>query len=153
MIEDQFVELIEPLLQKAGSSFQGGEAFHKPPLDILVYYWRSVRIRRIPIFGQAQSIVLIARQPVDVEGNRSSYERLLTRLAMAVNGRFPPWRGLTIGLNAVVLTPEPVTPGDDGMLREALNIKLRRMRVIPLGLYRINLGQEALALAMQTDPS
>ena len=27
------------------------------------------------------------------------------------------------------------------------------MRVVPLGLYRINLGQEAMALAMQTDPT
>ena len=72
---------------------------------------------------------------------------------MAVNGRFPPWKGLTIGLNAVVLTPEPIAPGDDDMLREVLGIKLRRMRVVPLGLYRINLGQEAMALAMHTDPS
>ena len=34
-----------------------------------------------------------------------------------------------------------------------LNLKLRRMRVVPLGLYRINLGQEAMALAMQSDPT
>jgi hypothetical protein len=153
MIEDQFIALIEPLLQEAGSSFQGGEEFHQPPLDVLGYYQRLVRIGRIPILGQAHSVVLIARQPVDIDGSRISYERLLTRLAMAVNGRFPPWRGLTIGLNAVVLTPEPIAPGDDDMLREALAIELRRMRAVLLGLYRINLGQEALALAMHTDPS
>jgi hypothetical protein len=153
MIEDQFIELIEPLLQQAGASFQGGEEFRQPPLDVLRYYRRPVRIGRVPLLGHAQSVVLVARQPVDIDGSRPSYERLLTRLAMAVNGRFPPWKGLTIGLNAVVLTPEPIASGDDDMLREVLGIKLRRMRAVPLGLYRINLGQEAMALAMHTDPS
>jgi hypothetical protein len=153
MIEDQIIELIEPLLQQAGSVFQGGEEFRRPPLDILRYYRRTVRVGRIPLLGQAQSVVLLARQPVDIDGSRPSYERFLIRLAMAVNGRFPPWKGLTIGLNALVLTPEPIAPGDDDMLREALGIKLRRMRVVPLGLYRLNLGQEAMALAMHTDPS
>jgi hypothetical protein len=153
MIEDQLIELIEPLLTQAGSSFQGGEEFRDPPLDVLRYYRRSVRTGPIPFIGQAQSVVLLARQPVDIEGSRPSYERFLTRLAMAVNGRFPPWRGLTIGLNALVLTPEPIAPGDDDMLRAVLGLKLRRMRVVSFGLYRINLGQEAMALAMHTDPT
>ena len=126
MIEDQFIDLIEPLLQQAGASFQGGEEFRQPPLDVLRYYRRPVRIGRVPLLGHAQSVVLVARQPVDIDGSRPSYERLLTRLAMAVNGRFPPWKGLTIGLNAVVLTPEPIASGDDDMLREVLGIKLRR---------------------------
>jgi hypothetical protein len=152
MIEDDFIDLVEPLLQKAGSSFQGGEAFRQPPLDILRYYRRAVQIGRIPLLGQAQSVVVVARQPVDIDGSQASYGRLLTRLAMAVNGRFPPWKGLTIGLNAVVLTPEPIVHGDDEMLSKVLGIKLRRMRTVPLGLYRINLGQEAMALAMHTDP-
>jgi hypothetical protein len=153
MIEQQFIELIEPVLQQAGASFQGGEEFRQPPLNVLRYYRRRARISRIPVLGDAQSVVLVARQPVDIDGSKAAYERLLTRLAMAVNGRFPPWRGLTIGLNAVVLTPEPIASGDDDMLGEVLGIKLRKMRAVPLGLYRINLGQEALALAMHTDPS
>jgi hypothetical protein len=153
MIEDQLIELIEPPLQQAGSSFKGGEEFRQPPLDVLRYYRRPVRMGRVPIIGRAQSVVLLARQPVDIDGTRPSYERFLTRLAMAANGRFPPWQGLTIGLNTVVLTPEPIVPGDDDMLHAVLGLKLRRMRVVPLGLYRINLGQEALALAMQTDPT
>ena len=153
MIEDQLIELIEPPLQEVGSRFQGGEEFRDPPLDVLRYYRRPVRIGPIPLISQAQSVVLLARQPVDIDGSRPSYERLLTRLAMAVNGRFPPWRGLTIGLSALVLTPEPIAPGDDDMLRAVVGLKLRRMRVVPLGLYRINLGQEAMALAMQTDPT
>jgi hypothetical protein len=153
MTEDQFIELIEPVLQQASARSQGGEEFRRPPLEILRYYRRPARISRVPVLGHAQSVVLLARQPVDIEGSRPSYERLLTRLAMAANGRFPPWKGLTIGLNAVVLTPEPITFGDDDMLREVLGIKLRKMRAVPLGIYRINLGQEAMALAMHTDPS
>lgn len=119
MIEDQLTDLVEPVLQQAGSSFQGGEEFRQPPLDVLRYYRRSVRIGRIPLLGSAQSVVLMARQPVDIDGTQASYVRFLTRLAMAVNGRFPPWRGLTIGLNALVLTPEPIAPGDDDMLRRS----------------------------------
>jgi hypothetical protein len=153
MIEDQLIELIDPLLAQAGSRYEGGEEFRQPPLDVLRYYRRPVRTGRIPVLSQAQSLVIVARQPVDIDGTPSSYERFLTRIAMAANGRFPPWRGLAIGLNALVLTPEPIAPGDDDMLRTVLTLKLRRMRVVLLGLYRINLGQEALALAMQTDPA
>jgi hypothetical protein len=152
MIEDDFIDLVEPVLQQAGSKFQGGEEFRHPPLDVLRYYHRTVRLGRIPILSRAQSVVLFARQPVDLDGSRASYERLLTRLAMASNGRFPPWKGLSIGLNAIVLTPEPIAPGDDDMLRTVLGIKLRKMRTVSLGIFRINLGQEAMALAMHTDP-
>ena len=71
---------------------------------------------------------------------------------MAANGRFPPWHGLVIGLTALVLTPEPIGPGDDAMLREVLGVKLGRMRVVPFGLIRVNLGQEAIALAINSSP-
>ncbi len=120
---------------------------------MLRYYRRPVRIGRLPLIGQAQSVVLLARQPVDIEGCRSDRTNVCS----------PGWQwpstvvfhhgsGLTIGLNALVLTPEPIAPGDDDMLRAVLGLKLRRMRVVPLGIYRINLGQEAMALAMHTDP-
>jgi hypothetical protein len=51
-----------------------------------------------------------------------------------------------------VLTPEPIGPGDDAMLREVLAVKLSRMRVVPFGLMRVNLGQEAIALAINSSP-
>ena len=154
MIEDQIHRADRAPLAASGLELPGrrgvsAAAARRPPLLPA----HGSRSGRIPVLGQAQSVVLLARQPVDIDGTRPAYERFLTRLAMAVNGRFPPWKGLTIGLNALVLTPEPIAPGDDDMLREALGIKLRRMRVVPLGLYRINLGQEAMALAMHTDPS
>ena len=119
---------------------------------MLRYYRRAVRLSRIPIFGKSHSVVMVVRQPVDIDGSRAAYERFLIRVAMAANGRFPPWRGLVIGLTALVLTPEPIGPGDDAMLREVLGIKLRRMRVVPFGLIRVNLGQEAIALAINNEP-
>jgi hypothetical protein len=152
MIEDAFFELIEPVLREAGSIREAGEEFREPPLDVLQYYPRPARMSWVPVLGRALGVVMVARQPADIEGSRSGYERLLMRLAMAANGRFPPWKGLVLGLSAVVLTPEPIGPGDDAMLRQVLDVKLRRMRVIPFGLFRINLGQEALSLAINASP-
>jgi hypothetical protein len=152
MTEDQFIELIDPVLREAGLGFEEGEEFRKPPLDVLRFYRRGLRLSRLPWIGKSQSVVIVARQPVDVDGTRPAYERLLARMAMAVNGRFPPWRGVVIGLTALVLTPEPIVAGDDSMLRDVLGITLRKMRVVPFGLLRINLGQEAMAMALRTDP-
>ncbi len=152
MIDDAFLELIEPVLKEAGSVREPGEEFRVPPLDVLQYYPRIARLNRLPILGRALGVVMVVRQPVDIDGSRSGYERLLTRLAMAANGRFPPWKGWVIGLSALVLTPEPIGPGDDAMLRQVLDVRLRRMRVVPFGLFRINLGQEAISLAINASP-
>jgi hypothetical protein len=152
MIEDAFLELIEPVLKEAGSVWEPGEEFRAPPLDVLQYYPRIARLNRVPILGRALGVVMVVRQPVDIDGTRSNYERLLTRLAMAANGRFPPWKGWVIGLSAIVITPEPIGPSDDAMLRQVLDVKLRRMRVVPFGLFRINLGQEAISLAINASP-
>jgi hypothetical protein len=152
MLEDRLIELIEPVLREIGSVLEPGEEFRQPPLEVLRYYRRKVRMSRVPILGRALGVVMVVRQPVDVDGSRVGYQRLLARLAMAANGRFPPWRGLVIGLTAIVLTPEPIGPGDDAMLRQVLDMKLRRMRVVPFGLIRINLGQEAIALAINSSP-
>jgi hypothetical protein len=146
------IELIEPALRELGSVREPGEAFREPPLDVLGYYPRRVRLGRIPILGRALGVVVIARQPVDIAGDAGGSRRLLTRMAMAVNGRFPPWQGLVLGLTAVVLTPEPIAPGDDETLRQALDVNLRRMRVVPFGLIRVNLGQEAMAMAINGSP-
>jgi hypothetical protein len=152
MLEDQFIELIDPLLNARGSVLEVGEEFHEPPLSVLRYYRRRVVLNWLPIFGEAHSVVAVVRQPVDIDGTQAGQTRLLTRLAMAANGRFPPWRGLVIGMTAVVLTPEPIQPADDATLREALAVKLGRMRVVPFGLIRVNLGQEAIALAVSSSP-
>jgi hypothetical protein len=152
MLEDQFIELIDPLVRAGGSVLEVGEEFREPPLSVLRYYRRRVSLNWVPILGEAHSVVAIVRQPIDIDSSKSAQSRLLTRLAMAVNGRFPPWRGLVIGLTALVLTPEPIAPADDAMLRDVLGVKLGRMRVVPFGLIRVNLGQEAIALAVNSGP-
>ena len=152
MVEDKFFELIEPILREMGSVREDGESFREPSLDVLGYYPRRVKLGWIPILGRALGVVMVARQPVDVEGTRAGYLRLLTRMAMAANGRFSPRHGLVVGLTAIVLTPEPIATGDDAMLREVLDGKLRRMRVVPFGLFRVNLGQEAMAMAINESP-
>jgi hypothetical protein len=152
MIEDRFIELIDPILRDHGSVLEAGEEFREPPLDVLRYYRRTVSLSRIPFIGKALSVVMVVRQPVDIDGSKTAHEGLLTRTAMAANGRFPPWRGLVIGLTVLVLTLEPIGSGEDAMLGELLATKLRRMRVVPFGLIRVNLGQDAVALAIKKDP-
>jgi hypothetical protein len=152
VLEERLFELIDPVLRQAGASVEPGEQFRGPPLDVLRYYRRAVRWSRIPIVGRAMSIVAVVRQPLDVELSDAGYARLLTRLAQAANGRFPPWKGLAIGLTGLVITPEPIGPGDDTVLGRALSGSLRRFRVVPVGLIRINLGQEAVALAIKSSP-
>ena len=154
MIEDDFFAIIDPLLGPTGSTPEDGEEYRTPPLDVLRYYRRPVRLHWIPWFGRALGVVAVVRQPVDVGFSRDDYQRFLTRLAMAVNGRFPPWqrpgpRGLVIGLTTVVLTPEPIGPDDDAILGQVLgSLGRSRTRAVPFGILRVNLGQEALAFAL-----
>jgi hypothetical protein len=100
-------------------------------------------------------VVAVVRQPNDVGFSSDGYRRFLKRLALAVNGRYPPWRrgGLVLGLTVVVLTPEPIGPDDDASLRQALGGPARTgTRAVPLGLLRLNLGQEAMAFALASGP-
>lgn len=152
MIEDDFFAIIDPLLRPSGSIAEDGEDYREPPLDVLRYYRRPVRLHWIPWLGSALSVVAVVRQPIDIGLSVADYRRFLTRLGMAVNGRFPPWRkqgprGLVIGLTVVVLTPEPIGPGDDAILSQVLG-SLGRTRAVPFGVIRINLGQEAIAFAL-----
>lgn len=155
MLEDDlFEKLLDPTLRALGATPVEGEEFREPPLDVLRYYTRPVRTSWVPVLGRALSVVAVLRQPVDVGLSAQGYRTLQTRLAMAVNGRFPPWgrgAGLAVGLTAVVLTPEPIRPDDDAVLGAALT-GLKRTRVVPLGLIRLNLGQEAMAHALASAP-
>jgi hypothetical protein len=152
MLQEHFIELVDTCLSGAGASLEPGEEFASPSLEVSRYYRRSVRLSRIPFLGSALSVASVIRQPVDIDGARLGYQQLVKRVAMAVNGRFPPWRWLVIGLTVIVLTSEPIEPGDDAMLREVLALKMRGMRVVPFGLFRVNLVQEALAMAINSSP-
>jgi hypothetical protein len=162
MTEDALFALIDPVLRAAGAVPEPGEEFRAPALDVLRYYARPVRLGLVPVLGRGLSVVAVARQPADVGLSAGDYPRFLTRLAMAVNGRFPPWglrsvrrpTGLALGMTAVVLTPEPIGPGDDDVLRRVVSGRpLPRQRAVPLGLIRVNLGQEALAFALASGPA
>ena len=157
MLEDQLFEVIDSALAPLKVREEAGEEFRTPPLDVLRYYWRPVRLHWLPLIGRARGVVAVVRQPVDVglSGSSKDYRAFLERLAMAVNGRFPPGRRLgfgSIGLTVVALTPEPIGAEDDALMKAAL-APSNRSRVVPLGLIRVNLGQEAMAfqLAGTTD--
>ena len=156
MLEDEFLDLIDPILEPLGLLEEEGEEFREPPLDVLRYYRRPVRLHWLPVIGRAQAVVAVVRQPVDVglTGSPKDYGAFFARLAMAVNGRFPPgsrsgWG--SIGLTIVALTPEPIAAEDDALLKAALEAPTRS-RVVPLGVVRVNLGQEAMAFQLAGSP-
>jgi hypothetical protein len=150
MLEEKLDELLDSVLVAGGSVLEPGEEFRTPALDVLRYYSRQVRLGWLPIVGKAQSVVMVVRQPVDVAFSEAGYVQLMTRAAMAASARFSPWRGLAIGLSIVVLTPEPIAPGDDETLGKVLGASYRRLRTVPFGLFRLNLGQEAASFALAT---
>ncbi|MDR3632370.1 MAG: hypothetical protein P4L84_00960 [Isosphaeraceae bacterium] len=154
MVESDLFEIVDPVLRALGTVPEGGEEFGRPPLDVLRYYRRSVRLHWMPVLGRALSVVAVVRQPVDIGFSKEGYRGLLTRLAMAVNGRFPPWRSpraLAVGLTALILTPEPIRAEDDATLGTVLG-SLPRQRAVPVGLFRMNLGQEAVSFALSANP-
>jgi len=154
VIDDELLAIFEPTLEPLGFRTEDGEDYRDPPLDVLRYYRRPVRLHWLPMIGQAQAVVAVVRQPVDLDGTEAGCRKLLDRLAGAVNGRFPPSWGLgwgSVGLTTVVLTPEPIAAEDDAKLGAGLKASLRS-RVVPLALVRLNLGQEAMAFQLAGGP-
>jgi hypothetical protein len=177
MIDDRLFEIIDPVVRAAGAVVEAGEEYRTPALDVIRYYYRPVRLNWMPLVGRASSVVAVVRQPMDIGFGPDDYRRFLSRLALAVNGRFPPWPvrwprpwpwpwrrgggrsaagGLVIGLTVVVLTPEPIGPEDEATLAQVLgglSARQTRTRAVPLGLFRVNLGQEALAFTLARGPA
>jgi hypothetical protein len=155
MTEDHFVELLETTLKTMDAVVIEGEEFREPALEVLSYSRRPVRLHWMPVLGRGLSVVAVARQPFDLGFSKSGHVTYLTRVAMAVNSRFPPsWSsGVALGLTVVSLTSEPIGPDDDAILGQVVTGKrLPRQRALPLGLIRLNLGQEALAFALANGP-
>ena len=89
MLEDPFFDLIDPVLAPLGQLPEDGEEFREPPLDVLRYYRRPVRLHWLPLLGRAQSVVAVARQPADVGvagGPGKDLGAFLARVAMAAGG-------------------------------------------------------------------
>lgn len=154
MIEDQFFAIIDPVLRDAGALADEGEEYREPALDVLRYYRRPIKVHWVPWLGRGLSVVAVVRQPVDIAFSAPDYARLLTRVALAINTRFPPLRrgtGLVVGVTTLILTPEPIGPDEDKVLGAALATP-KRVRAVPLGLFRLNLGQEAISFAIASGP-
>ncbi|MEW4567070.1 hypothetical protein AB1L88_04315 [Tautonia sp. JC769] len=155
MTYEEFFDLCSRLLRPLHCSCDDGEDFQDPPLDVLRYEVRAVRLHWIPVVGRALSVVAIVHQPRDVTATAASHRELLLRVARAVHGRYPPWPsggpGFVVGLTTVVVTTDPVTPSDEQFLPLALPSP-SRTRVVPMGLIRVNLEQEAFAFAIGPSP-
>ena len=66
MIEDDLFAIVDAALEPLGATPEDGEEFRTPPLDVLRYYRRAVRLHAIPWLGRAWSVVAVVRQPMDV---------------------------------------------------------------------------------------
>ena len=154
MTFDELTGVIDPALAGLASTLAIGEEYQAPPLEVLRYHHRGVRVHWTPLLGRSQSVVALVRQPIDLAGTEAGHRALLDRVAGAASTRFPPSRALGFGsvaLTTVVLTPEPITLDDEKRLATCLRASLRS-RVVPLALVRINLGQEALAFHLNNGP-
>ena len=60
MIEDELFARITPVLRPLGAVPDEGEEFREPPLDVLRYYHRPVRLHWVPVLGRGTSVVPIA---------------------------------------------------------------------------------------------
>lgn len=154
MIVEELIDLIDPALAAVGFRDDEGEEFAQPPLDVVRYYHREVKVHWLPGIGRSRGVVAVVRQPVDLAGTEAGYRALMQRLSRAVGGRFPPgrkfgWGG--IGLTAIVATPEPIGAEDDAFLVRSLT-RPPRSRALPMGIIRVNLGQEAMAFQVTQGP-
>lgn len=152
MLEDDFRALLDSVLGPLGCVLGPGVETKRPALTVLGFYERSVRVNWVPLLGRTLSLVAVARQPVDLGGDRAGHAALLDRVIATINGRYPPWKGASVALSTIVLTPEPIQPETDEVTRLALEAP-RRGRCLLLGLFRINLGQRALSFALRTGPA
>ena len=151
MLLENFLEQLDPVLKELGHQVDAGEEFRDPPLDIERYYHRPRRLHWLPVVGRGLGVVAVVRQPLDVGFSALGYSTLLERLGLAVNGRFSPRLGLSVGLSVIVITPEPIQPTDEDLLGK-LSRTIPRTRVTLVGLFRLNLGQEAMASLLTKSP-
>jgi hypothetical protein len=154
MTEDDLFELMDSVLHPLGAASESGDELRGPDLDVLGYYVRPIRLSAMPIIGRGLSVVALCRQPIDVGLAGNGFRALVERLAKVVNTRFPPLRkgrGLLLGMTAVVATPEPIGPDEESILAKTLG-PVARTRAVPLGVFRINLGQEAVSFALRRGP-
>lgn len=152
MRDAEFSELLDSIL--AGSEVAEGEEFTNPELLVYRYHRRVVRVGWLPIVGKVSSVVATVGWPRGLPRTAEGVAGLLRRVAMAVNGKFPPRpfrEGLTIGLTTLIIDRNPLRPDDDAMLRE-LRPNLAAMRCVSLGTILVNTEQESMAFGLRGVP-
>ena len=152
--EEAVLELIAKAVEPLGCVEEAGEEFRDPPLEILVYHSRPVRLHWLPWFGRASSVVVVAREPRELTIDVKGFSDWIRRVSAAANARFAPWRsGPTVGLTIVSIARAPIVPGEDELLAQALAKKVPKSRVVPLGLLRVELEREALSFSLVRGPA
>ncbi len=154
MVDDDLIALLDPILRETGHVREPGETYARPPLSVSCYYRRTVRLHWLPVLGRALGLVAVAREPADLPFSAEACGALWDRLSRAVNTRYPPFSrrsGMAVGLSAVVIAREPIRPEEEEILSRGL-ARPSRSRCVPLGLFRVNLEQEAVAWAIARGP-
>ncbi|GAC1313943.1 MAG: hypothetical protein NVSMB14_14770 [Isosphaeraceae bacterium] len=152
--EESLSELVKEAVEPLGSTEEEGEEFRDPILQVLSYHARPVRLHGFPWFGRGASVVAIAREPEDLDYHAKGLSNLIKRVAGAANARFAPWRsGPTVGLSIISIARAPILPGEETLLAQVLAKKLPRSRVVPLGLFRVELEREAFSFSLVRGPA
>lgn len=152
MTEHELTEKIDALLRPLGSERADGGVSERPSLVLAATWGRRVRLSRWPWIGRGQSVVALVKQPFDLIGPGATLGTL-RRAAEVVSGLYPPNRGLSIGLTVLVLSDQPIVPDEEATLADALrSAGTTRQRAVPLGLFRINVRQGAMALTLAQGP-
>ena len=154
MTEDNLRDWLDSSMRDLGCVFEPGNEQQSPPLEVLGYYVRRVRLSWLPILGQGLGVVAVCRMPSDLSGSVAAYRPLISRISELVNSRFPPirkGRGITLGLTTIVLTDDTISTDEDSRLAHVLEPVLRT-RVVPLAIFVVNIEQDTFASSLKRGP-
>jgi hypothetical protein len=148
---EELKTIVRTILEPLGGRTEGAIAYERPELVVEWSQARAVRLSRIPWLGCAQSLVLLVRDPADLPFGEPGLRSLWGRLSDVAAARLPMRAGPTIALTAVVLAADPLRPEDTAVLERTLR-PVPRQRVVPLGIFRVDLERQAFAYALRRGP-
>lgn len=150
MIENDFLEQWQQWLKDHQWFMEDGEEFSQPPLEVLAFGVKPIRLSRLPLFGRGYAVVALTRHPIDLKSDEIGLKSWVERLSKAINGRILPWKTWRPGavlMIAVQLTPEPIKGEEEERFKKVLG-HWTGTRVVPAGIVRVNLGQMAMSSLM-----
>ncbi len=151
MTEAELLERLGSVLTPLGCERSDGREYLEPSLSECAVFARGVRLGRLPVFGRGLSVVSVVEVPEGFDLRPDGLAELNRRAGHAVCDRFPPYRGLSIGLTTVLVGSEAVAPDDDRRLAEVLQ-GIAPTRVVPLGLFLLDLERGQMAGALRRGP-